>query len=584
MSENTNKKEWTLMFYFASDNSLASAIVSQLKAIKDAGAHKEANVIAYFDPQPKNTPSHVFDVNLVEKLKRPDTPRVSFGGNDPFIRNLVFDRLWTEKESDTKESLRQYLETQHINYESETVPATLTGELAPLDSLHEFLTFCRTKYQARHYMLFILGHGVVVGNDIFLLDENIPDDDEPTPANDDNRQPGDPPLVKKSVRHSLTLQDLGKELGDFKAAIGEDSQLELLGLHSCSMSGLEVAYEIQGTANYMLASQGPAFVGNWPYKQILTRVFNDLADSTEDDSKPKLKNRLTRIFSYCVKNAYDFQLAGYSFDLALCDLSKLKDGITVPLKELSSTLIAGLKDEDKSVGKRIKEIILLAHWDAQSFWQEQYTDLYDFCFRLNRRSEGYPEAPPALTRINAACENIMNVLKRGKQGDDDRLIVRSEFIGPLFQYSHGLSVFFPWSEPVDKKFLDRYAKYKFTTDFNPEEGDAWLNFLTAYFVETKRELHRDEGDVLDRPVSPVPMENRLLAALQNISNSISGNGSQLNDGVKGTGDPTGDACECPTIKNYPSSTDRLGGDGFLPVYETPLGPNITDQFEPEPSE
>ncbi len=52
--------EWTIMFYFASDNPLASSIVSQLKALKDAGGHQQAHVIAYFDPQPKNatTRSH----------------------------------------------------------------------------------------------------------------------------------------------------------------------------------------------------------------------------------------------------------------------------------------------------------------------------------------------------------------------------------------------------------------------------------------------------------------------------------------------------------------------------------------------
>ena len=34
-----SKKEWTLMFYFASDNPLAAGIVSQLKSIKQAGFH-----------------------------------------------------------------------------------------------------------------------------------------------------------------------------------------------------------------------------------------------------------------------------------------------------------------------------------------------------------------------------------------------------------------------------------------------------------------------------------------------------------------------------------------------------------------
>ena len=62
-------KEWTIMFYFATDNPLAVSAVSQLKAIKDAGFHPDANVVAQFDPYTEGTPTHVFDVNVINKLK-----------------------------------------------------------------------------------------------------------------------------------------------------------------------------------------------------------------------------------------------------------------------------------------------------------------------------------------------------------------------------------------------------------------------------------------------------------------------------------------------------------------------------------
>jgi hypothetical protein len=84
-------------------------------------------------------------------------------------------------------------------------------------------------------MLFLLGHGVVVGNDIFLLDEN-------------------------ASEQSLTLTNLGQILAEFKHSIElegktpeETPTLELVSFHSCSVSSLEVAYELQGTAKYMLA-------------------------------------------------------------------------------------------------------------------------------------------------------------------------------------------------------------------------------------------------------------------------------------------------------------------------------------------
>ena len=52
---------------------------------------------------------------------------------------------------------------------------TINGEhheFGPQRSLERFLEFCSYAYPAKHYLLFILGHGVVVGNDVFLFDEN----------------------------------------------------------------------------------------------------------------------------------------------------------------------------------------------------------------------------------------------------------------------------------------------------------------------------------------------------------------------------------------------------------------------------
>ena len=38
-------------------------------------------------------------------------------------------------------------------------------------------------------------------------------------------------------------------------------------------------------------------------------------------------------------------------------------------------------------------------------------------------------------------------------------VVRSGFAGPEYQYTRGLSLYFPWSRPVDD-FLETYAVYK----------------------------------------------------------------------------------------------------------------------------
>src|SRR6185369_6977490 len=108
-------REWTVMFCFATDNPLAPGTISQLKAIKNAGFHRDVNVIAQFDPHTVNMPVHIFDVNMVERLKLEqklkdenksldDASNIGFEGNDPFVRNLVLDKLW---DADTAQQIRE---------------------------------------------------------------------------------------------------------------------------------------------------------------------------------------------------------------------------------------------------------------------------------------------------------------------------------------------------------------------------------------------------------------------------------------------------------------------------------------------
>ena len=179
--------------------------------------------------------------------------------------------------------------------------------------------------------------------------------------------------------HSLTLIDLGQILAEFKHTIElEDSTFELVSFHSCSVSSIEVAYELQGTAKYMLASQGPAFVGSWPYRQILVRIFNALAGNAAIN----MRDLMYQIHRSCMLNSADYLLAGYSFQLTLCDLEKVST-IKDSIDELARTLTAGLKNEpanEQSIGR-----ILLSHWKSQSFFNEMYTDLYDFCFCLSNK-------------------------------------------------------------------------------------------------------------------------------------------------------------------------------------------------------
>lgn len=737
-------KEWTVMFYLAGDNPLAPSIVSQLKSIKDAGYHPEANVVVHFDPHIPRTPTHVFDVNHVAKLKARGGSQVGHA-NDPSVRNLVLDKVWGAGGEDA--NFRERISAQIMKSlpggangrgpgggeksDSEAKPDFalpvladgLSGEAHPADSLKTFLRFCKETYQARHYILFLLGHGLVVGNKMFMLDEHTaPRRLSPAararararPTNG-HHAPGD----GTDVARALTLKDLADALEVFKPPRGERSRLELIGFHSCSMSGLEVAYELKGKANYMMASQGPAFVGSWPYKQILLRLFNSLnaglraADLTDapallsrlktgtdpvskyvrgrlaekaagllerddesgapgaeavanlvaalrgvlDDpglceaegvasvemSEPTrrlferavgargrsvkganrrrlnrllladahpgaiaanpavddayVKRLVTKIFYSVLSNSADFQLAGYSFDLCLCDLSKvgrLGGSVGTLAAALREGMAGGGGLSDDAV-PLARELVLLAHWDAQSFWQESYTDLYDFCYRLRRRCGhifrglNIPAVAPAegedpfavLRRIVTACEGVILDLGRGADGaDDDVVVVRAEFAGAEYQYSHGLSVYFPWARPADGFFDTKYREYAFVRE------TAWDTFLDEYFRKTQREPFGRENPAAAKsaPEGDAVEAEVLESLLRDIGRRVftegqlaKGAGNDATGGSKGAGNDATGECDCPVIKNYPPFTGRLAGapaDAEGTPEDPPISPNV----------
>jgi len=569
------------MFYFASDNPLAPEIVSQLKSIKNAGFQQDVNVVAYFDPQPVGTPTHVFDINIVRKATRkyehPREPNdIGFAADDPFVRDLIEDRLWRD-ELDRKGRIIRNLIIKRSREENHPFvppkpppfsdsPGARNKHSGPNECLEAFLTFCAENYPAEHYMLFILGHGLVVGDDVFLLDEH-------------------------AAKHSVTLIELGEALGKFKDRIGKRAQFELVGFHSCSLSGLEVAFQLQGTANYMLASQGPAFVGSWPYRQILIRVFKDVAEPKLNSPKD-VEIMLGKIFGYVYFNSRDYLLAGYSFDLCLCDLRRDKiKTLEEPIRGLSKALVAGLKDEANPL---VKYLILLAHWESQSYFQENYTDLYDFCLSLRRYCEkpvtaaSGAETIRSMAKIQAACESVRIVLRnqasnRHKAIDPDNPnninepvnstnpVIHAAFAGPDSQFSHGLSVYFPWARPTaDREIIKKYKKYNFNQT-------KWFNFLDHYWGKkddlprsTMRDSHKTEinralraaaaahsGDPNAKhmlPESDAAMLNEDIVSLMfNAEGPLNVNGTLTGEKPNPQGS-TGDGCSCGSIKNYPRDT------------------------------
>lgn len=480
------------MVYSAADNALAPVMVSQLKALKDARRHRDVNVLVYVDPNEKGVPTRIYCVNQAE-------PYRERSARDAWVRNLNADAV--DLESIRNASARDLRKALKHPDGLEAKPA-----------LTKFLSFCRENYRARHYILLLVGHGMIVGNDAFLPDE--------------------------SPISAITLKDLGTLLRGF------GGRLELLALHSCSMSAIEVAYELRGKAKYMIASEGLSFVQGWPYRQLLNRITSLLDEARNDDATPSrryvgfdVQDMVERLYFLSYYNGYDFMLSGYSQDLTLLNLDADFDGLTKAVKKLVLELKKGLR----ATNEQAKRLIQLAHLESQSYFSENYTDLYDFCFCLAESCKTGP-----FRTLREACEDVMTVLEpnnsREREERFSKVVVHSKHFGSHYQYSHGLSIYFPWSEPLGDQNndpLEKYKDYEFTTDLGKQN---WRSFLTLYLDKTKREARKDivTNGAVKRMFAGMP--GALDAEVEHKPTGGSGVG-----------------CNCPSIKNFPTEVREIKG-------------------------
>ncbi len=593
-------KEWTVMFFFAGDNALSPLIVSQLKAIKEAGFHEDVDVVAHFDSNESGVPTRVFDVN--RNRKRNEGTMIG-DGRDSFVHNFLDDDVRPDE----------------ISGDPESPAGRLSAALRQRDgspagrALAEFLGFCSERHRAKNYILVLMGHGLVVGNDAFLPDDN------PVSA--------------------ITLEELQFILQGFTGAIKGDENREggvfqLLALHSCAMSAIEVAYQLKGTARFMLGSEGISYVGSWPYRQMLKRIFN-FVDRAKGGLRRRRDDRdgerqranganvndprdlMEKLYFHALFNATDFSLSGYSLDLCLCNLEADFD----PLTEAIRSLVTGMRRALES--ERGKELLLLAHWESQSYWDESYTDLFDFCFCLRKRCglaldllKEYGDEEKAATirteleELSTACSGVMTLLDREHADADSdadlekrfkKVIIHSCHFGAKYQYSHGLSVYFPWSRPLidgpptnvpvrlqlrqgepgtsSEGILERYRRYAFNVELEKGGKDkSWINFLEAYFEGTERKTRQDEEKAAGRKekesdeggrVPASPIINRFGGQSDNPFPALS------NDKPSPS---TGASCSCPSIKNYPTQEVITRDDKRVYVRAVTVSKIVLEKF------
>src|SRR5262249_23574248 len=179
-------------------------------------------------------------------------------------------------------------------------------------------------------------------------------------------------LSGKRAQQAISIIGLAETLEKVKIAVfGENHEykFDIIGMDSCLMSMAEVAYELRNRANILIGSEGFEPETGWPYKEIIPEGKNAV----------DTKGLARKIVNKYIGDYADYAIAGSSVDLSACDLSR-SDALAASLLELSETLLREFNTRDQGV----IDAVLLAHWRAQSYKNEQYVDLWDFCDLLEK--------------------------------------------------------------------------------------------------------------------------------------------------------------------------------------------------------
>jgi hypothetical protein len=185
--------------------------------------------------------------------------------------------------------------------------------------------------------------------------------------------------------------------------------------------------------------------------------------------------------------------------LSVLDMERA-EALAAAVRRLSNLLTPLMVDSDPEHGDPPgKNAVIKSHWEAQSFDEDQYVDLFDFC---NVLRQNYKLAGEGSTKdIQEAAKNVMRVLDPrsaatalGEEtGPGGGFITTSHWHGDGLDHSYGLSIYFPWDEVAE----DRYQHLDFA---KPEHAD-WLRFISSYVNATGREPRDPDTDNKNGPDS-----------------------------------------------------------------------------------
>ena len=447
-------KNWTIMVYMAGDNNLSTDMVYALEQMKMvADGSQGINLFVYFDGLSSDVPTLYCDFT---KSREPASPIHEFYPSYKIIDKLI----------DVKDEFNE--------------------NSAAVNNIINFVDWCVKKDQEKHsaeeleekkYAFIFSGHTFGFVNKGLFKDAK-----------------SDYYMTHSKLKYMFERITSTKEELDKKAAVYEDEfnsrykrkwddkrrkerttpilgkPLDLLGFDTCVMSTLEIGCQFRKFAKTMVASEGSIPTAGWNYAQILLKNINK-------ESKTDSQILALSFVDEFIKQQNKFALADISVDISAWNLEKMSP-LETNFGEFANDLLECFKDKETAVYHQMRRLITYAHWQCQTYLLEQHIDLVDFCQILTKeidlleREISRTDLSP-IFKVRETCYTLIESIRD--------CIMLTGFSGSDFQFSNGISLFFPWSWVSYLSAEDDYNKLTFISE-NPA-GKQWNKFLIKYLKE-----------------------------------------------------------------------------------------------------
>ena len=219
-------------------------------------------------------------------------------------------------------------------------------------------------------------------------------------------------------------------------------EIDIVSFSSCSMSTVEVAYQLRDVSNFLISSEDDVPVSGWPYGTIWNRLLENSSQDPEELSRNIGEDYLEYYRNVNMTN----------MTMSVIDLKKLS-GLNDSLKVFSDRLIGNESIWQEIRSEREKSLL---------FFNKEYVDIETF-FNYVSQSSNFPQA------IREEAGKVNNSLKEPVL-----------FFGKTEGSSNvkGLSLYFP----DDNRGLIDFNGNTYSELDSGNVNFNWENFIMALYL------------------------------------------------------------------------------------------------------